>query len=110
MSGPGPLTAAWEQGWVYISRASLKRHDFAAIISPGSPDLKSHSATYQLGRDQLANFPELLYVSFPPIWMIIVPSSWDSWASLIAQLVKNPSARQETLVRFLGGEDPLEKG
>ena len=32
------------------------------------------------------------------------------WASLIAQLVKNPPAMQETLVRFLGPEDPLEKG
>ena len=31
-------------------------------------------------------------------------------ASLIAQLVKNPPAMQETLVRFLGWEDPLEKG
>ena len=31
-------------------------------------------------------------------------------ASLIAQLVKNLSAKQETLVRFLGWEDPLEKG
>ena len=30
--------------------------------------------------------------------------------SLIAQLVKNPSAIQETLVRFLGWEGPLEKG
>ena len=32
------------------------------------------------------------------------------WASLIAQLVKNLPAMQETLVRFLGREDPLEKG
>ena len=31
-------------------------------------------------------------------------------ASLIAQLVKNPPAMQETLVQFLGQEDPLEKG
>ena len=30
--------------------------------------------------------------------------------SLIAQLVKNPPAMQETLVQFLGWEDPLEKG
>ena len=30
--------------------------------------------------------------------------------SLIAQLVKNPPAMQETLVRSLGWEDPLEKG
>ena len=32
------------------------------------------------------------------------------WASLIAQLVKNPPAMQETPVGFLGREDPLEKG
>ena len=31
-------------------------------------------------------------------------------ASLIAQLVKNLPAMQETLVRFLGQEDPLENG
>ena len=31
-------------------------------------------------------------------------------ASLIAQLVKNPPAMQETLVQFLGREDLLEKG
>ena len=30
-------------------------------------------------------------------------------ASQIAQLVKNPPAMQETLVQFLGREDPLEK-
>ena len=33
-----------------------------------------------------------------------------SWASLLAQLVKNPSAMRETWVRSLGWEDPLEKG
>ena len=31
-------------------------------------------------------------------------------ASLVAQLVKNMPAMQETLVGFLGWEDPLEKG
>ena len=31
-------------------------------------------------------------------------------AFLVAQLVKNPPAMQETLVQFLGQEDPLEKG
>ena len=33
-----------------------------------------------------------------------------SWASLVAQLVKNPPAMGETWVRSLGREDPLEKG
>ena len=32
------------------------------------------------------------------------------WASLIAQLVKNLPTMQETWVRFLNWEDPLEKG
>ena len=31
------------------------------------------------------------------------------FASLVAQMVKNLSAVQETWVRFLGREDPLEK-
>ena len=34
----------------------------------------------------------------------------DSWVSLVAELVKNLPAMQETLVRFPGWEDPLEKG
>ena len=33
-----------------------------------------------------------------------------SWASLVAQLVKNLLAMRETWVRSLGWEDPLEKG
>ena len=32
-----------------------------------------------------------------------------SWASLVSQLVKNPPETQETLVQFLGWEDPLQK-
>ena len=34
----------------------------------------------------------------------------NSWASLVAQLVKNPPAMWETWVQSLGWEDPLEKG
>ena len=33
-----------------------------------------------------------------------------SWASLVAQLVKNPPAMREIWVQSLGWEDPLEKG
>ena len=32
-----------------------------------------------------------------------------SWASLVAQLAKNPPAVRETWVQSLGWEDPLEK-
>ena len=33
-----------------------------------------------------------------------------SWASLVAQLVKNPLAMQETWVQWVGWEEPLEEG
>ena len=64
----------------------------------------------------------------PQKCLMVLPETWESgtWAnslhffefplyplysaSLTAQLVKNPPAMQETLVRFLGQEDPLEKG
>ena len=39
-------------------------------------------------------------------WQISLPYDW---ASLVAQLVKNLPATQETQVQSLGGEDPLEK-
>ena len=35
---------------------------------------------------------------------------WYSWSSLVAQMVKNPPAMQETWVQSLDWEDPPEKG
>ena len=37
-------------------------------------------------------------------------SNNNIWASLVAQLVKNPPAMRKTWVRSLGWEDALEKG
>ena len=42
-------------------------------------------------------------------WLIDKPSYFDR-ASLVAQTVKYLPAMQETQVRSLGQEDPLEKG
>ena len=39
----------------------------------------------------------------------MVCGTQEERASLLAQLVKNLSAMQETQVRFLDGENPLEK-
>ena len=49
----------------------------------------------------------LIYVTVA-IWGNIVIQIMR--AALVAQLVKNPPAVQETQVPFLGQEDPLEKG
>ena len=42
--------------------------------------------------------------------MILLTTRLAFRTSLIAQLVKNLPAMQETLVQFLGWEDSLEKG
>ena len=42
--------------------------------------------------------------------MLIRPVYIGHYASLVVQMVKNLPAMQETQVRSLGQEDPLEKG
>ena len=44
------------------------------------------------------------------IKVITAPRQHIIWASLVAQMIKNPPAVQETWVRFLGWEDLLEEG
>ena len=41
---------------------------------------------------------------------VCMPFYTYTWVSLVAQLVKNPPAMQETLVQLLGWEDSLEEG
>ena len=48
---------------------------------------------------------------FPAVFPCLAPRLHvASWASPVAQLIKNPPAMRETWVRSLGWEDPLEKG
>ena len=55
----------------------------------------------------LLNYMSCLYIlKIKPLLV----SSLANWASLIAQMVKNLPAVQETPVQFLGWEDPLAKG
>ena len=49
-----------------------------------------------------------LIFCFPDLKFLLL--SWLSRASLVVQTIKNLPAMQETLVRPLGQEDPLEKG
>ena len=48
-------------------------------------------------------------VFFPFYLSVLLPTLLRIWASLVAQLVKNPPAMWETWVRSLSWEDPLEK-
>ena len=53
-------------------------------------------------------FQSLNFTQF--LLLLNICTSLNTWASLVAQLVKNPPAMQETWVQSLGWEDPLEKG
>ena len=55
-------------------------------------------------KETLSHGYAILYLVF-----VIIISFFDIvWASLVAQMVKNPPAIQETWVPSLGWEDPLE--
>ena len=51
----------------------------------------------------------LLTLSLSSSSTVILVVLCDTWASLVAQTVKNPPAMRETWVQSLGQEDPLEK-
>ena len=50
----------------------------------------------------------LIKLSSPKLWADSLPSS-STRASVVAQMIKNLPAMQETWVQSLGQEDPLEK-
>ena len=79
--------------------------------------------------DKVNSFFHHFHVSVPSYWVIWVAQLVNSiprlesspgegigyllqysWASLVAQTVKNPPAMQETWVQSLGWEDPPKKG
>ena len=49
------------------------------------------------------------FLAFPHL-ILLLSLPYHGWASLVAQMVKNPPAMQETRVQALSWEDPLEKG
>ena len=70
-----------------------------------SPLLQSPTPPVQVQSCSLP-LPPLLPSSYWVLWGPI----YSFGAFQVAQLVKNPTAKQETLVWFLGQKDPLEKG
>ena len=72
-------------------------HGQRSLAGYSSRGLKESDTTEQL------TFIYIFFSLFLSIYKIVR-------TSLIAQLVKNLSAMQETLFRFQGQEDPLEKG
>ena len=61
-----------------------------------------------LGRKAMTNLDSILKSRGTALLTTV--HTVKAMVSLMAQLVKNLLAMQETLVRFFGREDPLEKG
>ena len=107
-SGSGLLMASWPHlaaGGILVSRPERRRGQWEhRVLTPGPPGSSL----------RFCHFYKLL-----PHWINLashgILSAWfnrdlgGSWASLVAWLVKNLPAMQETLVWFLVLEDPLEK-
>ena len=95
-----PAVAKWE-GWA------------------GSFDQQMQTVIYRTGFPGGSAGEESTYHARDPSWItgsgrsrgegIHYPFQY-SWTSLMAQMVKNSPAMQETWVRSLGWEDPLEEG
>ena len=63
----------------------------------------------------LAEFPSEAFLDYCFLFFLFfffnfITNSVSFWASLVAQMVKNPPAMREILVQSLGQEDPQEKG
>ena len=71
-----------------------------------------HLTNRSVGKESTCNAgdPGLIPGSGRSAREVISYSLWYSWASPVAQLVKNQPAMQETWVWSLGWEDPWEKG
>ena len=84
---------------------------FSRLGSPSAASLRSLSQTSGKAAAPLPQAPGALSSVLRGVrFLCFSPSLALMWASLEAQLVKNPPAMQETWVRSLGREDPLQKG
>ena len=92
--------------------SNLSTLDFLKSSFRFTTRLKGRFREFSVGKESACNAgdPSLILGSGRSSGEGIGYTPQYSWASLVAQLVKNPPAMWETWVRSLGWEDPLEKG
>ena len=97
-----PWRRKWQPTPVFSPRKSHGQRSLAGYSPWGH---KESDITERLNSNKKKEFALKTFFSF-----ILLLFSSLVWASLLAQLVKNPPAMRETWVRSQGWEDPLEKG
>ena len=108
VSGRTPQSRVSETSWDCCILAYLTLQDKSkrALRESGSQSHKDRVHT-QNERNEIRSKLKTEWWNYGPTKLFL---GEGKDASLIAQLVKNPPAMQETPVQFLGGADPLEKG
>ena len=108
------------EGWVRVKYAERPRLKSAALVCKPEDSGKErglHSVQAEKGQIREDNHGEAaslrshVYLNHALLF-ISVSTEKDfakTWASPVAQMVKDPPAMQETWVRSLGWEDPLER-
>ena len=94
-----------------MPRKEIREDTKSICLAPSMPEMilplcYTDSAIQALQSDCLGS--KLIFY-FPSYSSLFVPQYSHLWASLMAWLLKESCHLQETLVRSLGREDPLEK-
>ena len=102
-------------GWLFFKQRPREYRSLRGPVGCCFP--KSPSAGALIGhlrdesRQWTCSFCPRRATTHPPTHTrTIRNTSTSAWISLVAQMIKNPPAMQETRVQSLGWEDPLEKG
>ena len=128
-----PVNSEGNQSWIFIARTNIEAQ--ASLFWPldannwfiwkdpdDGKDWRQRRRGWQRMR-QLDGITNLMDMSLSKLWKLVmdreawraavhgVPHNWVTELNwMVAQKVKNPPAVQETWVRSLSWEDPLEKG
>ena len=106
LAAPPTLPTVFLHHWVFIGPSSLR--GFSALWI--GPALIPKRVLIQ-DRNQMYSECQLLSEMGFKLWHLhFYLLLWVIWASLVAQMVKNLLAVQDTQVQSLSPEDPLEKG
>ena len=118
---PLPIGFSRQEYWSRVSFPSPGDHPDPGI-EPESPSWQADSLPTELWGKPIRSFPgsssgreSTCNAKDPSLIPVLGRSAGEgyplqcSWASLVAQLVKNPPTIQETWVRSLGWEDPWRR-
>ena len=118
---PAVLSRGLIQNRPLIKIAIMLTNSELQVVSSGQQILTSCTllSVQSLYKVYLENIPSCTEMEVNQNWVhscahtLMISLVWlllSDWASLVAQLMKNLPAMQETLIRFLGQENSLDKG